>query len=360
MKKNIIILSVLFSSIISSCNDNSFLKENPDTFYTIDNVFSTSEQIDQVIVSCYSDIRKMITMEGVPFAYKGNSGTDMFDVPTIRRGNRFNDYGILNASHTFFYNNYSMWYSIIANTNLALYAADLPQITWSNNETKAYAIAQAKFFRAFCYRNLGELYGGVPIVTEITTSPRYDFVRESRLDTYQFAIDELESILNDLPQTTSTPGRIVRAAAQHNLCQLYIDKGIVLDESGSKSEAKEAYNTAIKYGDDIIDGGIYSLMNERFGTRKNDNPVFYYANKESDQTISHQYPEIEGNVFWDLFQDGNQNFQDGNKEAIWVIQIDYDAYNNEDKQSVLQYSRFYGPVFRDPMSKYISGMLEDV
>lgn len=46
-------------------------------------------------------------------------------------------------------------------------------------------------------RNLGELYGGVPLVTEITTTPRYDFKRSSRLETYQYAIDELEAILNE-------------------------------------------------------------------------------------------------------------------------------------------------------------------
>lgn len=31
-------------------NDSKFLEEDPETFYTIDNVFSTSEQVDQVLV----------------------------------------------------------------------------------------------------------------------------------------------------------------------------------------------------------------------------------------------------------------------------------------------------------------------
>ena len=45
---------------------------------------------------------------------------------------------------------------------------------------------------------------------------------------------------------------------------------------------------------------------------------------------------VKGNVYWDLFQEGNQNYQEGNKEAIWVAQIDYDAYKAEDGQSKLQ------------------------
>lgn len=361
------ILALLSLSFLGSCNDADFLAEKPETFYTIDNVFSTSEQVDQVLVGCYSHIRTMFCMveENVTaFAFKGGNGTDMFDVATIRRGNRFNDYSILNASHTVFYTNYSHWYQLIAKTNLALYAAELPQIVWSSDTDKAYAIAQARFFRAFCYRNLGELYGGVPIVTEMTLTPRYDFKRTSRIETYQFAIDEMEAILNDLPETTTKAGRVVRGAAQHNLCQLYIDKGVILDEDGNAREAKEMYRKALSYADGLIDGSVYSLMTERFGSRKNENPDFFFANSEAMQTSDHLYSTagyiLKGNVYWDLFQEGNQNYQEGNREAIWVAQIDYDAYKAEDKQSLLQYSRVFGPVYRDPMAAHLSGMMEDV
>ena len=118
------------------------------------------------------------------------------------------------------------------------------------------------------YRNLGELYGGVPIVTEITSTPRYDYERTSRLETYQFAIDEFEAILNDLPETSPIAGRLVKGAAQHNLVQLYINKGIELDAAAKTTEAKAAYEKAISYGNDVIDNSVYALMTERFGDRK--------------------------------------------------------------------------------------------
>lgn len=368
--KNILkysIYSLLCTSLLSSCNDSKFLEENPETFYTIDNAFSTSEQVDQVLVSCYSHIRVMMCMveeNSTAWAFKGGNGTDMFDMATIRKSYQFNDYGIINTSTDVFYTNYSHWYQLIAKANLALYAVDLPQIVWASEKDKAYVIAQARFFRAFAYRNLGELYGGVPIVTEITTTPRYDYVRSTRVETYQFAIDELETILNDLPETITTPGRLVRGAAQHNLCQLYIDKGVALEEAGAGGEAPAAYQKAISYGNDVIDGSVYSLMTERFGTRATEDPVYYYANTEDMQTPEHLYSAagypIKGNVYWDLFQEGNQNYQDGNREAIWVAQIDYDAYKAEDGQSKLQYSRTYGPVFRDPMAAHLANAMEDV
>jgi tetratricopeptide (TPR) repeat protein len=351
----------------TSCNDNDFLTEKPETFYTVDNAFSTSEQVDQVIVSCYSQIRVMFCMieeNNTSWVFRGGNGTDMFDICILRRGSRFNDYGILNPSTAEFYNNYSTWYQLISKANLALYATELPQITWASTADKAYATAQARFFRAFCYRNLGELYGGVPIVTEITTSPRYDFERTTRLETYQFAIDELEAILNDLPETTATPGRLVRGVAQHNLALLYIDRGVALEEEGNSGESKAAYDRAITYAGQLIDGGTYSLMTERFGSRKDENPDFYYASTEAEQTPDRLYSAVgyplEGNVYWDLFQEGNQNYQEGNREAVWVAQIDYAAYKAEDKQSFLPYTRVFGNAMRDPRSEHIQGMLEDI
>jgi hypothetical protein len=361
------VLPVALLPAWTGCNDEAFLTENPETFYTVDNAFSTSEQVDQVLVSCYSQIRVMFCMveeNNTTWVFRGGNGTDMFDVATIRLGNRFNDYGSLNASREEFYTNYSHWYQLISKANLALYAAELPQINWASAADKAYAVAQARFFRAFCYRNLGELYGGVPLVTEITTSPRYDFERATRTATYQFAIDELEDILNDLPETTATPGRLVRAAAQHNLAQLYVDKGVALADEGHPGESAAAYAKAITYAGQVIDGGTYSLMIERFGSRKDENPEYYYTQNASEQTSDRSYSAagypLEGNVYWDLFQEGNQNYQEGNREAIWCSQIDYAAYKKEDGQSKLQYSREFGPVFRDPMANHVGGTLEDV
>lgn len=369
MKKKIPYLAgaLLALLALNSCNDADFLAEKPETFYTINNVFTTSAQVDQVLVACYSQTRLVFCQteeRNENMVLRGGNGTDMFDVATIRRNNRFNDYGLLNASNDRFDKIYSQFYELNAKANLALHAADLPQITWASETEKAYTKAQARFFRAFCYRNLGELFGGVPLVTEVTTKARYDFERATRVQTYQFAITELEAILPDLPETTPTGGRLVRGAAQHNLCQLYIDLGVALEEEGKGGEANTAYQKAIQYGNQLIDGSVYQLMTQRFGTRKDENPDFYYAQAVADQKPDRLYSAaghpLQGNVIWDLFQEGNQNYQEGNKEAIWVAQIDYTAYKTEDKQACLPYSRIYGGVFRDPMSAHITGTLEDV
>lgn len=339
LKNTAIALVTLF--LVQGCKpDKEFLKEDPSTFYTVENAFSTSAQVDQVLISMYSQLRDLWanpTEQGWIFVWRGN-GTDMYDVPSIRRGNTFNNYGNINPDNETFYDIYSTWYEMIAKANLAIAAAELPKITWSSEEEKAYAIAQARFFRAFAYRNLGELFGGVSIVTEVTEEPRYDFERATRAETYQFAIDELLAIESALPETTGEGGRLVRGAAQHNLCELYLALGIELEQQGG-GDAQAAYTNAVSYGNKVIDGGIYSLMESRYGTRGE---------------------EEQGNVYWDLFQEGNVNYQDGNRECIWALQIDYEAYRAEDGRSKLPYSRTFGPVFRDGAKDHLTGTLEDV
>src|SRR3982751_3032369 len=91
---------LLAVSALQSCKkvDERFLQQNPETFYTVDNIFSTSAQVDQAVIAIYSQLRDIWANpneEGWIFVFRGN-GTDMFNVPSIRRANTFNNYGTIN------------------------------------------------------------------------------------------------------------------------------------------------------------------------------------------------------------------------------------------------------------------------
>jgi len=366
MKKQtyISMMLLLFFTGIAGCDDDKFLEEDPSTFYTTNNAFSTSEQVDQVLISIYSYIRNIWvnpTPDNWDLVFRGK-GTDMYDVPSIRKADSFSDYSSINADNSVFYENYSAWYYVIYRANLAIYAAELPELSWSSDSKKAYVLAQARFFRAYAYRNLAELFGGVPIVTKIENSPRYDYKRAGRVETYQFAIDELEAIKNDLPETTASGGRLVRGAAQHNLCELYLAMGTELEAEGNASEAQTFYTKSVEYGNKVIDGGVYSLINSRFGTRADESTVSIDIYKNGVYSASEKIGtmDLQSNYYWDLFQEGNVNYQDGNTECIWAAQIDYAAYKAEDAKSKLNYSNTYGPVFRDAATSYLKGTLENV
>ncbi len=356
-----IAILTLFMSLVS-CNDDKYLEETPETFYTVENIFTSSQQVDQVLVNLYSYLRDMWANPSEntwTFNFRGK-GTDMYDVPVIRRSNTFSDYSTINPDHDTFYQVYKAWYYVITRANLAIYAAELPEVSWASDSEKAYSLAQARFFRAFAYRNLAELYGGVPLVTEIATAPRYDYTRETRVNIYQFAITELEDIENDLPETTAIGGRLIRGAAQHNLCELYLALGTQLAADGNSSGAQADYSKSISYANKVIDGGTYKLMNSRFGTRKAVPSIAVNVYQGGSSSAPVDTVQQTTNYYWDLFQEGNVNYQDGNTECIWAMQIDYAAYKAEDTKSKLPYSRTYGPVFRDVGKTWFTGTLEDV
>ena len=316
---------------VVGCDDNKFLEEDPETFYTIDNVFTTSEQVDQVLTTCYIKVHNIYCPynnfgELNLWSYGMGNGTDVLDVPTIRYSYRFNDYSIINSEYGVFKDTYAAFYYLINAANTAIYATNLEHIMWNSESDKAYIIAQARFFRAFAYRNLGELFGGVPLVTEITSTPKYDYKRSTRMETYQYAIDEMEDIINDLPVTTAEAGRLVRAAVQHNLCQLYIDKGVLLEAEGG--DAASAYNKAISYANDVIDSGTYSLMTERFGARKNEGPEFYYATSAVEQTADRSSPVVDQRLHTVLFS----KISDSNiKNLRLLIPFKYEIHSSKER-----------------------------
>ncbi len=326
--KFILYIGLLFIFLLpfQSCNDEEFLTESAESFYTVDNIFSSQEQVDQVLITLY---RKYRNFRLFNYQNKGQ-GTDVLEAPNFRSSGNFSDYNKITPEASSFKDMYSYYYGVISVANTALNAAELESVTWADDETKNYAVAQARFFRAYAHGGLAELFGGVPIVTELATEPRYDYERSTREETYQYAIDELEAIVNDLPETTTQDGRVVRGAAQHYLAEFYLGLGI---ETGNSS----AFDKAIEYASDVIDGGTYALMTERFGDRKG---------------------EEDRNVWWDLFRINNVSYNDGNTECIWSLPIDFDAFLAGDDGCYLNYPRYYMPVPRAIPG--VTGVMEDV
>lgn len=359
-----IVLMAMSAVVAGGCDDAGFLQEEPESSYAIESVFKSSSQVEQAVVSCYEKVRDIFcTSAPMQFSprhfYMGNNGTDMFDVPNGRDAQNMNDYSKIAADFDIYKQVYNNFYNLVARANLAITAAE--EVPWDSEEDKAQTLAEAHFFRAYAYMNLGELFGGVPLVTERITEPRYDFKRSTRIETYQLAIDDLEQYSLKLPETTAEAGRLVRGAVQHYLCQLYIDKGVAMQAEGQ--DGTESFRKAKKYADAVIDGGIYSLMMNRFGSRQHENPVYYYATNVSDQTPEHTYESagvhIEGNVFWDLFQEGNQDYQDGNTEAIWVAQMSLEFCQQGYTANRMAHACNYSPVARDVQGE-LMGSLEDV
>ncbi|MFO7657422.1 MAG: RagB/SusD family nutrient uptake outer membrane protein [Bacteroidales bacterium] len=158
---------------------------------------------------------------------------------------------------------------------------------WKSEAEKNAVIAEGRFFRAWSYNILANLFGDAIIIEASTPEPKYDFFRSPRREVYELVRSDLEFAAQWLPESVdaSKEGRPVRAAAQHLLTEVCISLG--------------DYDAAIASATALINNPEYHLMTTRFGSAAGE----------------------PGDVFSDLFKEGNFNRSSGNMESILVWQI---------------------------------------
>ena len=290
--KNSILLLFISGLVLSSCKD-SFLDEIPLDRFSPEGLLIDSAGFETANSALYYSARQETTLGGVNFDYM-NLGTDICEWgrPDSRG---FKDYTLLNSEYDPV-NTYWNWAyrDMIRQSNLILDNLNDPRVNMGAS-ARAYFSGQAKFFRAYAYNVLVNLYGGVPIVEQQITSPKFDFTRASRTDVLQFIRKDLEEAANELPVVgNESNGKIYKAAAYHLLAEVYISLGLA---TGDQS----FYDQAIAAASKVINGevGNYKLMTERFGDLSR-----------------------EGDVFSDLFWTNQQNRSSGNLEVIWALQFE--------------------------------------
>ncbi|WP_373494392.1 RagB/SusD family nutrient uptake outer membrane protein [Aquiflexum sp.] len=290
IKINCLILVIAFVS--GSCNE-SFLDEVPLDRFSPENLLVNEAGFEAAVVAIYVDARHEHAIGGINFDYM-NLGTDI--VQWGRPDSRgFKDYTLLNPqfglAETFWNWGYQR---VIRQANLVLADIDNPQISMSE-QARANIKGQALFFRGYAYSVLVHLYGGVPIVAERLTAPKFDFVRASKTEVLEFIVEDLELAAQLLPAVANTSdGRIYRAAALHLLTEVYLSLGIT---TGNQT----FYDKSIEAASKVINGeaGNYQLMTQRFGDLSK-----------------------KGDAYGDLFRYNQQNRSSGNLEVIWALQFE--------------------------------------
>jgi len=300
MKPRIHILAILLlAAATDGCKkDDEFLNEVRKDGLTVDNALITKSQFDLALNACYRQLQ---------FFYNSTDGwTDYwhlgvnFDVAAtttiyIADPNApWVNYSKINSQDGQSAKWWNWNYAIVKYANTVIAGVDNPLAKITADEKNAL-LAEARFFRAWAYRNLNIAFGGVPILKGPVTEPKVDFVRNTPAEGNDFIRQDLEFARTNLPITTSTPGKVVRAAADHLLAEILI---ILKDYDGAIAAATRVINGT---------NGAYNLMNTRFGARRTETmttrgtPTDYY---------------------WDLHEINNTDYQMGNREAIWVAQFE--------------------------------------
>ena len=252
MKKNryTIVFIFLFLSFFS-CKEEEWLEEDVLDFYSADNSYQTFDQFNQAVASLYNltDLYNVWAALYGPFVW--NFSTDMAYAATAATAGLNSYSASLTPENTYVINIWTRYYSIIFNANVVLGRIDGENTQFDTEEQRTILKAEASFLRAFSYRNLANLYGGVPLVLEETTEAKRDYVRASLDEVYAQIISDLEYAAANLPDVDDLweEGRLTNAAAYHLLTELYINTG--------------EYDKAIASATAVIDNPDYALMTSR-------------------------------------------------------------------------------------------------
>ena len=197
--------------ITASCKkDSAYLEETQKDALNGTNSLLNPAQFSLMSTSFYHYIQLFYNSnDGPKDGWILGLGTDVCYDPRDPTS-KYNNWGAVNGTDNYTGDWFSWQYSIIKVANTIIAGAANPAVTWVNDAQKNNAIAEARFFRGFAYRNLANIFGGVPILTEPVTTPRNDFTRPTRAEVYAFAKADLVFAAANLSITTSQPGRVVR------------------------------------------------------------------------------------------------------------------------------------------------------
>lgn len=276
--------------LVGSCKDQ-FLNEVPQSSLSSDVVLKSRAGFDNYITGLHQAARDELSQEDLGSFYDMYLGTDIATTGQEQTVNFRNYTTFLTPTSAAASSFWNWGYTkMILRANTVIEYANKPELKgiFASEADRNAVIAEARFFRGYTYNLLANLYGGVPIVDVTYQAPKTDFVRASRKEVYEFAKADLEFATQYLPVTVAkaNEGRIVKGAADHLLTEIYINLG--------------EYDKAIESSSRLINSGTYQLMTSRFGVRK-DQP---------------------GDVYADLFAEGNQNRSSGNLESIYVWQYE--------------------------------------
>ena len=344
MKKIIYILIFLSGFAVLSCNES--LIEVPKDFASPENSFTNKAGFDAALANIYLSIRTQLYIgDGDNLSNFDLLGVDA-DLGDLKVDNTtYNElffWNTLNFDSKFASKWWTRCYNWIFQANTIIGRADEPTATWASEAEKNAVVGEAKFLRAFAYHFLANMYGGVPLVLEETKEPKFDYTRATQEAVYQQCKSDLEFAALWVPVVSTVKGgKASKEAVNHLLSEIKI--------------CLKDYQGAIDAATAVISSPNMSLMTARFGAWKN----FTFNGYD------YRGPYMPwGDVYFDLFQDGNFNWLEGNRECIWNIQQDLKILGGGNDVNtaggLFGMERWWGPYFwgiKD--SKGVTNFLKD-
>lgn len=256
MKKILFILLAAFA--LESCE---FLDEQSKTQIPLDAYFNDEEEVMLFLYGTYYQVRN--TVFGTDFMYLTDTMTDNIDYSSSNVDRKAIAYLTLNPSNSIVKSIWGKLYTVIEQCNILIDKLEKnPELSPSNCDN---IIADAKFYRAWAYFQLVQLWGDVPLVTVPVYSVKDDNIRPERASVeavYSLLISDMEwvaKIVEEKPSVITVasgvgyPLTVSKAAAKTLLAQIYLVRKeymnviSTLDLFATGTELNENYGLCSQY-----------------------------------------------------------------------------------------------------------------
>ncbi len=247
MKNIIYILAMVLILCVISCSDE-FTTNGPQNVEDLDTFFLEESNVEEAVIGIYDlmqfnysvDWHSAFVVKMMPGDDANAGGANSTDVQTFQD---IDDYTAVTSSNGSIENVWNLFYRTIALSNLVI--ENLEESTLSNKER---AVAEAKFFRAWCYFELTTMFGGVPLRTTVpAAADDFAIAKSSQSDIYV----QIEADLTDAISGLSDKSAVSDA--------FRVSSGAAQALMGKVLVFQERYNESIPYFEAVINNVSHDL-----------------------------------------------------------------------------------------------------
>ena len=252
------LIYIVSLSIVVSCHDDLNQSPiDPDSF-TEENVFASVNEAKGALAKLYASLA--LTGQngpaGSPDIADIDEGFSQFSRMLFNLNEITTDHAVVGWSDPGLPDLHGMYWSSSNDFTEAMYYRLAQAVSFSNSLIKNVSeltgdevnvfIAEARFLRAYAYYNLLDLYGNVPLTTEISTELP---TQSNRTELFNFIESELMAIESVL-LSSNEYGRVDNVAAHALLSRLFLNAEVWTGQ--------DRYADCITYSQNVINSG-YSL-----------------------------------------------------------------------------------------------------
>ena len=259
------LIYIVSLSIVVSCHDDLNQSPiDPDSF-TEENVFTSVNEAKGALAKLYASLA--LTGQngpaGNPDIADIDEGFSQFSRMLFNLNEITTDHAVVGWGDPGLPDLHGMYWSSSNDFTEAMYYRLAQSVSFSNSfiknaselsgdEVSAF-IAEARFLRAYAYYNLLDLYGNVPLTTEISTELP---TQSNRTELFEFIESELIAIESIL-LSSNEYGRVDNVAAHALLSRLYLNAEVWTGQN--------RYADCITYSQNVINSGYTLNMNDANG-----------------------------------------------------------------------------------------------